>query len=187
MRHVFGRSRRSLKRYINNRKGATAIEFALLALPFSALLFAIVETAIVFFITSTMTHATSEAARQIRIGAFQSGGGGEAEFKQLVCNGMSGIGNCQAKLRIDVVSSNDGTFASSTLQATPNDPNNPNIPPNQYVCTDARQVVIVRSQYFHPLTLPNSMTFLSNRADKKTRLIQATTAFRNEPFPGACP
>jgi len=186
MRDLFNRPRRSIRRYLKNRNGTTAIEFALLALPFSALLFAIIETAVVFFITSTMSHATSEAARQIRVGNFQAGGGGQAEFKDLVCAGMSGIGNCNAKLRIDVVTSADGTFASGMLPVTPDDESDPTIPPSTYTCTQARDVVIVRAQYFHQLSLPNSMTFLSNRADNKTRLIQSTTAFRNEPFGIGC-
>ncbi len=40
---------RLLGRYRRDSKGATAIEFAFVALPFFALLFAIIETALVFF------------------------------------------------------------------------------------------------------------------------------------------
>jgi len=47
---------RKLRGYLANRDGASAIEFAILFLPFIMLVFAILELAIVFFITATMTH-----------------------------------------------------------------------------------------------------------------------------------
>jgi len=82
---------RFAKRFINDEDGATAIEFAFVALPFFALLFGIMELAIVFFINSALTHATSEAGRLIRVGNFQACGGAD-QFKALVCENMKGLG-----------------------------------------------------------------------------------------------
>jgi len=65
---------RQIRRYLKNREGTAAIEFAILAIPFFMLLFAILELAIVFFINSTLTHSVSEASRQIRTGNFQACG-----------------------------------------------------------------------------------------------------------------
>jgi len=62
---------RFAKRFRKNEDGATAIEFAFVALPFFALLFGIMELAIVFFINSALVHSTSEAGRHIRVGNFQ--------------------------------------------------------------------------------------------------------------------
>ena len=38
-----------MRRFRRNRRGSAAVEFALIATPFFALLFAIIETSIVFF------------------------------------------------------------------------------------------------------------------------------------------
>lgn len=180
-----------LKKYKANKDGATAIEFAILALPFLALLTAIVEIAIVFFLSSTLTHAMNESARDIRTGEFQSTCGAEAEFKAMVCGNMSTLGSCN-RLRIDVVSSPTGRFQPNMLPPAPVvpdplDPNAPQILPDQYVPTGARAVVVVRAQYYFPLAFPGQWTRLSNQPGN-TRLITASTAFRNEPFPDSgCP
>ena len=41
--------RKPLRRFRRDRRGSAAVEFALIATPFFALLFAIIETSIVFF------------------------------------------------------------------------------------------------------------------------------------------
>jgi len=92
-------SMRQIRRYFKNREGTAAIEFAILAIPFFMLLFAILELAIVFFINSTLTHSVSEASRQIRTGNFQACGS-QDKFKELVCANMQGLGNCEKRLRI---------------------------------------------------------------------------------------
>ncbi len=180
----------SFKRFSKDRDGATALEFAILVLPFSALLFSIIELAIVFFIGSTVSHAMQNTAREIRTGEFQATCGGAEEFKAKICTEMSGLGNCQANMRIDVVTSPTGRFMPNLLPPTPdmNDPDKPgqpNILPDTYVPTPAQAVVVVRAQYYHPLTIPGKITRLANQPGNR-RVITATTAFRNEPFPGGC-
>lgn len=181
---------RPFKRFARNDDGATALEFAILAVPFAALMFSIIELAIVFFIGSAVAHAMQDTARQIRTGEFQQTCGNAASFKAKVCDGMSGLGNCQANLRIDVVTSPTGRFMPNLLPPTPNtedpsNPGNPTILPNTYVDTPAQAVVVVRAQYYHPLSLPGTFTRLANQPGNY-RLITSTTAFRNEPFPGGC-
>jgi len=92
---------RLTNRFKKDEDGATAIEFAFVALPFFALLFGIMELAIVFFINSALVHATSEAGRHVRVGNFQACGGAD-QFKALVCGNMRGLGNCWKNVRIDV-------------------------------------------------------------------------------------
>ncbi|NNE59112.1 MAG: pilus assembly protein [Hellea sp.] len=179
-----------IRRYKNNRDGATAIEFAILALPFMALLFSIIELAVVFFLSSTLSHAMNETARDIRTGEFQATCGGATEFKDAVCDNMGTLGNCN-NMRIDVVSSPTGRFEPGLLPPTPTteDPSNPGEPqknPDVYMSTSARSVVVVRAQYYHQLAFPGQFTRLSNQPGNN-RVITASTAFRNEPFPdGGC-
>jgi len=185
---------RRIRRYLKNREGTAAIEFAILAIPFFMLLFAILELAIVFFINSTLTHAISEAGRQIRTGNFHACGTQDS-FKELVCTNMSGLGDCEKRLRIDVVSGN--AFQNVTLPAPPDppevDPLDPastdDIPNGDWVTTAASAPVVIRGLYYHKLVLPSQLTRLENVPGKGIRLLGATTAFKNEPFPapGTCP
>ena len=179
-----------ITRFKKDKEGATAIEFALLALPFFALLFAILELAIIFFISSTLNFAVSEAGRQIRTGNYQNCG--QDSFKRLVCNNMLTVGDCQNRLRIDVVSG--ANFGSITLPTPPEPPApdpDPNavIPPiqdGQYqglVETSADIPVIVRGLYYYNLILPKELTRLGNLGNQDIHLINSTTAFQNEPFP----
>ncbi len=187
-------SMRRIRRYLKNREGTAAIEFAILAVPFFMLIFAVLELAIVFFINSTLNHAVSEAGRQIRTGNFQACGT-QAKFKQLVCANMSGLGNCEERLRIDVVS--DSSFGAITLAEPPEppepDPSDPTatppIPNGDWENTAASVPVVVRGLYYHKLVLPPQLTRLETMQGKGIRLLSATTAFKNEPFPapGACP
>jgi len=184
---------RRVRRYLKNREGTAAIEFAILAVPFFMLLFAILELAIVFFINSTLTHAVSEAGRQIRTGNFQSCGTQDA-FKTLVCSNMSGLGNCEKRLRIDVVSGID--FQTVTLPVPadppaedPDDETASDIPNGVFTNTIANAPVVIRGLYYHKLVLPPQLTRLETLPGRGIRVLGATTAFRNEPFPtpGSCP
>ena len=57
---------RSFKRFVRDRRGATALEFALLALPFALLVFAILESCISFAGQEVMANITDDVARQLR-------------------------------------------------------------------------------------------------------------------------
>ena len=187
-------SMRRIRRYLKNKEGTAAIEFAILAIPFFMLLFAVLELAIVFFINSTLNHAVSEAGRQIRTGNFQACGT-QDNFKELVCANMSGLGNCEKRLRIDVVSGN--AFRSITLpeppeppEPDPTDPTATNVIENGvWVNTAASAPVVIRGLYYHQLVLPTQLTRLESIPGRGIRLLGATTAFNNEPFPapGTCP
>lgn len=185
MRELYKLASKRAKHYSKNKDGATAIEFALLAIPFFMLLFAILELAIIFFISSTLSHAVSESGRQIRTGNFQNCG--QAAFKTAVCDKMKGLGSCNQSLRIDVVSEPD--FKSIMLPDVPNPPASapgdpkPTIPNGAYDESPAGNPVVVRAVYYHKLLLPPQLTRLENAPGSGTNVISVSTAFRNEPFP----
>ena len=184
---------RFAKRFKKNEDGATAIEFAFVALPFFALLFGIMELAVVFFINSALVQATSEAGRILRVGNFQACGGVD-EFKAIVCENMKGLGNCWKNVRIDVVEGD--SFKTIALPAIPpieeDDPTDPDpIPqtPNGVFNANASgDTMVIRSVLYYRLALPPLLTRLDNPPGSGARNIVATTAFRNEPFPanGSC-
>ena len=59
------------RRLVRQQDGAAAVEFALIAAPFLALVFAIMETAIVFFAGQALETAAADSARLIMTGQAQ--------------------------------------------------------------------------------------------------------------------
>src|SRR5262249_6190871 len=90
-----------LRRLWRNKRGTTAIEFAMVALPFFSLLLAIFETTAVFFANGTLENAVTEASRQIRTGQVQSANMSADDFKNLVCQKLVFL-TCDTNLIIDV-------------------------------------------------------------------------------------
>src|ERR1035437_1140141 len=72
---------RAACRFARHQDGTAAIEFALVAVPFLALLFAILETALVFFAGQTLETAASDSGRLIMTGQAQTAGYTQGAFK----------------------------------------------------------------------------------------------------------
>ncbi|MBL4871246.1 MAG: pilus assembly protein [Robiginitomaculum sp.] len=201
---LFNSTRNNLKRpnIIRDEQGTTAIEFAILGVPFLALLFGIVELAMIFFISSTTQHALESSAREIRTGELLGAGQGLAELKTNICTEMTTVGDCD-NLRIDIVSTNTGKFTDLSLATSPtptvctgtaqeiSDCEDaaaaaaPVMPADVWTCTSGGDVVMIRIQYVHTLSVPSALTKLANSTGN-TRIISHTTAFKNEPFSTAC-
>jgi Flp pilus assembly protein TadG len=179
-----GESARPARRYsrlkaLRGERGATMIEFAVIMVPFFVILFGIFEVALVFWGTYELENATEDAAREIRTGQIK--GGGAAAFKAEVCKRVVILSRCNEDLRLDVRSFN--SFAD--IQNSPADAldNNGNLNNNfAFSPGGPRSIVLVTTFYRWPLLNAISTFSLSNMAGGD-RLLQASAAFRNEPFP----
>lgn len=89
-------------RFLRQEEGAAAVEFALVATPFLALAFAILEMVLVFFAGQTLESATADSTRLIMTGQAQLAGYDETQFKTAVCDRVAGMFDCQSKLYINV-------------------------------------------------------------------------------------
>ncbi len=169
---------RLAQRLARKSDGAAAVEFAIIAAPFFALLFAIFETTIVFFSGQALETGVANAARMIRTGQVQAQGLTEQQFRDLVCANQPTMANCSSRLRVDVRTfPNFGAVnLPPPLDAEGNLANNFVYQPGA-----ASDVVIVRVFYDWDLLIPDPITGLSNMNGSK-RLIAAGAAFRNEPF-----
>lgn len=190
----FAKFCRNIRRGYRNDDGAVAIEFAIIALPFFALLFAIIELAIIFFLNSSLESSTFEAARKIRTGTFC---GDEDTFKLEVCRGMnpgvpdSDLNVCTQRTEVRIRPMGSGFNSSVDLNWNPPpEPSPPppgyTPPPPNYTATDGGETVLAAVRYTHPLTIPGTLTRLANANDgSNAREIFAVSAFRNEPFGAA--
>ncbi|WP_411969521.1 TadE/TadG family type IV pilus assembly protein [Mesorhizobium sp. CA10] len=72
--------------FFSDRRGSTAMEFAMLAIPFALLVFAILESCISFAGQEVMANVADDVARQLRTGQLQKTNVTEASIKQLICS-----------------------------------------------------------------------------------------------------
>lgn len=166
------------RRFIRQDDGSAAIEFGMVALPFLALVFAIMETSIVFFAGQTLETAAADSARLVMTGQAQNQGFSQAKFKEEVCKRIFGLFNCADGLQVDVrtYSSFSSIDSSKPIDANGNLVNNFTYNPG-----GPGEIVVVRLLYQFPVYVSLLGLNLSDMAGSK-RLIMATSAFRNEPF-----
>ena len=165
---------RTIRRLARRDDGAAAIEFGLVAAPFLLLLFAIMETAIVFFAGQTLETAVADSARLIMTGQAQQQGLNQTTFKQAVCARIFGLFDCANGVYVDVK-----TYAAfANVNLTPPLDANGNFQNNMtYEPGAAGDIVVVRLFYKWPIYV----SLLQNMSGNQ-RLMTATAAFRNEPF-----
>jgi len=168
----------TLHRFARGEDGVAALEFGMVAAPFLALMFAIMETALVFFASQTLETAVADSARLIMTGQAQSQSFDAAAFKTQVCGKISGLFDCSG-IYVDVK-----TYSSfgSVDNSSPIDANG-NLKTGSFGYTPGGpgDIVVVRLMYQWP-TYASLLGFnLGNMAGSK-RLLMATAAFRNEPY-----
>ena len=180
-----GSFRTALHRFRRNRRGSAAVEFALVAPVFFALLFAIIETAIVFFAGQVLETITQDSARKIMTGQAQTAKYSQAQFKDNVVCPADALAkvlfNCTG-LYVDVQSYS--SFSGVKIK----DPiaGGNFLPAMNYSPGVAGDIVVVRMFYQWPLFVTGLGYNISNLAGSK-RLLSATAAFRNEPFLATAP
>jgi Flp pilus assembly protein TadG len=173
--------RNTLRRFRRNRRGSAAVEFALVAPVFFALLFAIIETGIVFFASQLLETIAQDSARTILTGQAQSAAYDQAKFKtNVVCNHIIALFSC-GNIFVDVKSYPAGSFSSITINSQIDGSNNFISNNLQYSPGGPGDIVVVRLFYQWPLFVTGLGYNISNLSGSQ-RLLSATSAFRNEPY-----
>jgi len=169
---------RLARRFVRDQKGATAVEFALVALPFLALLFAILETALVFFAGQTLETAAAEASRLIMTGQAQTASYSQQDFKKAVCDRIYGLFDCTNGVYVDVKQYSNFSSVNNTAPVT-----NGNFDTTKmtYVPGGPGCIEVVTLYYQWPIYVSLLGTGLSN-LNGNYRLLVATAVFRNEPY-----
>ena len=175
---------RVARRFTRHQKGAAAVEFALVAIPFLALMFAIIETALVFFAGQTLETAASDAGRLIMTGQAQSAGFSKDDFKTAVCNYLAGgLFDCSGGVSVNVT-----TFSSfgAVNTAPPLTNGQLDTTKTNYTPGGPNCIVAVQLYYQWPIYVSLLGDSLANQNGNKYLLV-ATSVFRNEPYgPAAC-
>lgn len=170
-----------LRRFRRNRRGSTAVEFALVAPLFFALLFAILEAAIVFFAGQLLELGTAESARLMMTHQAQDSGMTETAFKTNLCNRIKVMFKCDgnlANITVDVKVFTPGTAITITnpiVSGSLTGPFSYSLPPS-----GSPNTIVVRAFYKWPLFVTGLGFNLAN-LNGSERLLAATAAFHVEP------
>jgi Flp pilus assembly protein TadG len=168
--------------FLRDERGTTAIEFAILGVPFFALLGAILETAYVFLAGQILDTAVQDAARYIRTGQAQNASYNVGNFRTAICNELYGLFDC-TKLLINIQPVSD--FSSATVTS----PLPTNCTPSScywaipevYTPGTGSDIILVRVYYKWPTILTLGGFTLQNTG-ANSRLLGSVRVFRNEPF-----
>jgi Flp pilus assembly protein TadG len=173
-----------ITRFLRHERGAAAVEFALVATPFLALLFGIIELGLVFMGSVTLDNATQAAARQVRTGQVVSPSTTSGKeiartaFRDSICDGMGWMkGDCMKNLVVDV-----RTFDQFNDVSYDDPIKNKTFDPGEMTFDTGgpSQIVLVRAYYPWKLYVPLASGAME-RTPGKTLLTSITT-FRNEPY-----
>jgi Flp pilus assembly protein TadG len=177
------RSPRSIARC---RKGATTVEFALVATPFIALLVAIIQTFIVFFAQRVLDEVTEEASRYIMTGQAQTASMTQSGFANYVCTSsntatlVSALFTC-SNIMINVQNYSSFSSANTTTPALTYNANGTVSNSWSYSAGNAGDIVVVQVMYQWPVVL-GPLSFNLGNLSNGDRLLIATAVFRNEPY-----
>lgn len=172
------RALRLVRRFAGEAKGATAVEFGIVAAPFLALIFAILETAIVFFAGQVMETAVADSSRLIMTGQAQTASYTQAQFKNALCGKIYGVFDCTNGVYVDVRSYS--AFSGADM-SRPVDSNGKLVQDFRYQPGGPGDIVVVRAVYEWPVWVSLLGFNLADMSGGK-RLIMATAAFRNEVY-----
>ena len=188
LRHLFRPMRRRGGALLRDERGTTAIEFGLLALPFFTIVFAILETSMVFFAGQVLDSAVQDASRKVRTG--EASAYTLAQFRTEVCNGLFNIFDC-TNLKIVVKPLTSFSTYGSQVITVPIVPNCTPTLANSW-CWQVTEVFqpgstssieLVQVFYKWPTIINFGGFNLQNQTDSGgARLLSATRVFLNEPY-----
>ncbi|MEE7446798.1 TadE family protein [Methylobacterium radiotolerans] len=172
-----------VRRFAGHRTGASAVEFALLAAPFLALLGVVAESGVIAIEQQSLDIAVDRSVRQLRTGTFQDGSDGSdpsQRLRKIVCTGPSALFPC-ADLRLDV--SRTPSFSASQ-PAEPFDKATKTWTPGfgqRFECPQGGDTVTVRVAV-PVMRLFQMLDFTGRIMSDKTQLLVTTEIFRAEDY-----
>lgn len=180
-----------IRRLARARGGATAVEFALVALPFLSLLAVILQVVLIVWTARNLDDALQRAGRTIYTGQFQKANTGQtdastllAKMKTAMCGtsaaSVATIFDCNT-LKLDVALSN--SFANGAVP-TPLDVKTGDWTKGfgtNYACAQPGAIVVVTAAVKFRVVFSFLYAGFPGFSDG-ARLLQSTAVFRTEPY-----
>ena len=177
---IQARRRSGANGLVEDHRGATIIEFALVAAPFIALILAVIQTSLVFFSQQCLETVAEKAGRDLVIGSAQKANLSKTDFTAAACKNLPSFMQCQ-NLMIDVQTAN--TFAAiDTINPTLTYNGMGNVNNNwKFQPGTAGSIIVMRTMYILPVISGPLGLNLANMGKGK-RLLIATSVFKSEPY-----
>lgn len=171
---------RKIKQFAQYKDGATAVEFAFIAVPFIFLMIGIFELAIMFASAYLLQGATADGARIIRTGQAQESGDAVGAFEDELCDRIGIFLDCD-DLQYEVIHIPDDTFETAE-DYEPTYDDDGNLISNGFDAGDINDVIMVRAAYRYRFVTPFIGLLMADGGGNSSRLLMTTYVFKNEPY-----
>jgi Flp pilus assembly protein TadG len=187
------KARRTWWRFTRSRDGAAAIEFALLAIPYFLIVFAILETFIAYTGEQLVANAVDTMSRKIRTGNIVAATTDRTKFRRAFCDEISIMIKCSEqeiatpdKLWLDVRNFTSFALIPGNIPLNSNkDLDTGSI--NNYLPGSQKSINMVRAYYRWDIVTDLLRPYITNVRPSGGRpnyfLIVETATFRNEDYP----
>jgi Flp pilus assembly protein TadG len=184
LNRLFSRLLKASGHFQRSDSGATAVEFAIVAFPFFALLGVIIETGSMMFTEFGLQSAVQEAARQARTGQAQTVSMSVADFKALICQNASLVANCSSGVTVYANSYANWAQLAANMPSFMNigvkDDGTPN--PTSYKLGAPTCPSSVVATYDWHFMMP-LMSYMGNVQGNTARRLVGFAMFQTEPYP----
>lgn len=177
MRGIFRWGTKGLARWRDDRRGATAVEFALVSLPFFTMLIGMVETSLFFAAGNVLEGAAHEAARVLRTGQAQQSGDPVGAFEDRLCEKVGIMIPCE-DIVYEVITL--PTFTDAADYAPQFDEEG-NLESQGFSPGGVEDTILVRVTYRYNFLTPLLGELMSGGGGG-SMLHMATVVVRNEPY-----
>jgi hypothetical protein len=179
-------ARSSVSAWLGNERGAAALEFAIVAVPFLLFMLGIIGVGLYLFTTNALEHGAEAAARKIRTGEAQKDALTVGGFRELVCEEAGSYIDCD---KLHVLIQHAPAWSGITPQPCVDENNNMVASTGEAddaiidYTGEANEVVLVTLCYEWDLAQSFSFLKLGSKPDGTGPVIvEASTAFRTEPY-----
>ena len=167
-----------ITKWLKNNRGTTAVEFALVGVPFVIMSIGTIEMALMFTSQSVLQEATFAAARVIRTGQVQKAGGTEELFREEVCDFAELLIPCN---EIQFQVQNLPSFEDAQDDPGPTFDDDGNLEDQGFDPGGESDVVMIRVVYNYPVRTPLLQASLSNTTGGR-RTMLSTMVLKTEPY-----
>jgi Flp pilus assembly protein TadG len=167
-----------ISRFGSGRQGATAVEFALIAPPFLALLIAIFQTAIFLFAQMVLQTAAVQAGRYFLTGQAQNGAWTATTIQNQICPQIQALFTCA---NVIVVAQSYASFAAASTSSPQLYSGGQPVTSFAFNPGTPGEVMVIQLVYQWPVVSAPLGFSLSNLPNNAAEMI-GVTAIRVEPY-----
>jgi Flp pilus assembly protein TadG len=170
---------RSPIKFLRSRDGASAVEFGLIALPFLAIIFATLQSAILLMAQEELETAVEKAGRLVLTGQAVTQSLTQAQFTTKVCGYLSVLFNCN-NLMVNMQTADTFSDASPAAPTLTFGSKGQVTNTWSYQPGSAGQIVVLQVMYQWPV-FGHLLGFNLSNLPNGNHLLMATSVFKNEP------